>query len=218
MYVLINEMLSLTARKPLNRWANDRIQPGSVGSVGDANMRVRYKQNMPDAEMRFEPGTSGKALSRLGSILTDGDMNDGDMTRVNDDFFGGERNDRVANGWRFQDLRIPDTEMEPIQGGTPQYSWRNRIATVFDAKRTGEGFLPLPGPFQLGPGQTARGGSMPRTVAIQGDETDVFARPAISSLVDTDPTMSNAGRPTGRAFGTAGRSSIPSFLLDRRLS
>lgn len=57
-------------------------------------------------------------------------------------------------------------------GGTPQYSWRNIVANTFDAKRTGDKFLPLPGPFALKAGQIPRGGNFPRvTDIIPGDVT-----------------------------------------------
>lgn len=57
-------------------------------------------------------------------------------------------------------------------GGTPQYSWRNIVANTFEAKRTGDKFLPLPGPFALKAGQIPIGGSFPRvTDIIPGDLT-----------------------------------------------
>ncbi|MBF9645471.1 hypothetical protein IAI43_12105, partial [Streptococcus pseudopneumoniae] len=53
---------------------------------------------------------------------------------------------KTQHGLVYQDLRAPDTTLEPIMGSTGRYPWYNKIATIYEAKRTGDLFLPLPGP------------------------------------------------------------------------
>ena len=63
----------------------------------------------------------------------------------------------------MQDMRAPDTLHEPVMGSTPSYSYNNKIATNYESKRTGDKFLPLPGPYIPSPGEITRGGAYPHT-------------------------------------------------------
>ena len=49
------------------------------------------------------------------------------------------------------------------------------MANTFDAKRTGDKFLPLPGPFALKAGQIPRGGSFMRVTDIVPGDVPVEA-------------------------------------------
>ena len=62
--------------------------------------------------------------------------------------------------------RMPDTKTEPMVGATPGYSFKNKVATCYEAKRTGSNFLPLPGAYFPAENQTIRGGMYPRTTDI----------------------------------------------------
>ena len=169
--------LSIDEIRPLNRWDHCRIQPGNVGSVGDCLVQPRLKHSAPDMPLRFDP-----YFSHGNSVVNGSNINNGTRTsyasgggpaRTVDSNWGGRRNFKVRNGWIYQDMRSPDTLHEPINTGTPQYSWHNKIATAYEAKRTGNMFLPLPGPYLLHPSETPRGGIVPRIVDDESQERDI---------------------------------------------
>ena len=58
-------------------------------------------------------------------------------------------------------MRAPDKLVTPYVGETPDYSWHNKLATVYEAKRTGNLFLPLPHGYIPSPGEMERGGAFP---------------------------------------------------------
>ena len=61
------------------------------------------------------------------------------------------------------------------------------MANTFDAKRTGDKFLPLPGPFALKPGELPRGGNFMRvTDIVPGDVTVEAAK--LQPIVGTTST------------------------------
>jgi hypothetical protein len=69
-----------------------------------------------------------------------------------------------------QDLTQPDTLVEPFVSSLGDYTWRNKVATTYEARRTGENFLPLPGEYRLAPGEISRGGQQVRvTDIVPGD-------------------------------------------------
>lgn len=84
---------------------------------------------------------------------------------LEDSRWAGNRNFKTNVGWRVEDITQPDTFVEPFVASLGDYSWRNRIATTYEARRTGENFLPLPGEYTLHPGEISRGGSVPSVVA-----------------------------------------------------
>lgn len=77
----------------------------------------------------------------------------------------------------YQDLRAPDKLTQPLMGSTPDYSWHNKLATNYEAKRTGDKFLPLPGGYQPSPGELTRGGMYPMT-------TDLVPGQAPGSIIE----------------------------------
>lgn len=80
---------------------------------------------------------------------------------------GGRRHFKYREGYIFQDMRAPDKSTEPLMGATPDYSWHNRLATVYDAKRRGDKFLPLPGGYALEANQVLRSGTFPRITDVE---------------------------------------------------
>jgi hypothetical protein len=159
------------AVKPINRWAYDFIQPGNVGSVGDVNVTPRLRNSSPDMPVRFDPEFYWG--QRLGMNVQNG-------TSLN--FWGNQFPQkldsnwdlrpgfRTSHGWIHQDLRAPDKIHEPKVGQLPQFSWDNKIATTYNAMRTGNMFLPLPGRYGLPLSETPRGQVIPRIVDTeQGD-------------------------------------------------
>jgi hypothetical protein len=150
-------MTTLAQPKRLN--LVDTIIPGKVGSVGDTNSTLRLAQSAPDLPMRFNPQLLSNPAN--GSFSTA-------QPYVSDSSWNMGRGEQTAYGLMQQDLRPADKLHEPTLGAIPQYQWRNKLATVYEAKRTGNKFLPLPGAYTLAPGEMARGGQVVRTTDIEG--------------------------------------------------
>lgn len=134
-------------------------QPGMVASVGDALIFPQLKTSLPDMPIREDPVFANRTGN--GSIMTP-------QPYVLDSNWNMGRSENTAYGLRQQDIRAPDRLHEPTLASVPQYMWRNKVATVYEAKRRGDKFLPLPGPYQLAPGEMARGGQVVRTTDIEG--------------------------------------------------
>ena len=143
------------------------ISPGIVGSVGDVLGSVRMKQSAPDMPMLYDSDYYGKNEERVGSNVQDGFSysytSGGGPARLLD-FNLNRPSMKINHGWRYQDLRAPDKSLGERMGSTGRFDWYNRVANIYEAKRTGELFLPLPGGYQPGDG-VPRGGQVPRIVA-----------------------------------------------------
>lgn len=150
-------MTTLARPKRVNNMENAR--PGMVGSVGDAMITGQLATSMPDLPIRWDPVFADR--SDNGSLLTP-------QPYVFDSAWNMGRHEQTAYGLIQQDLRAPDKLHEPTLGVVPQYQWRNKLATVYEAKRTGAKFLPLPGGYQVAPGEMVRGGQVVRTTDIEG--------------------------------------------------
>jgi len=157
--------LSIDEFRPMNRWNHSFIQPGNVGSVGETLVQVRYKQSAPDLPMRYDPLFSHKNMVSNGSNVQNGTIvsydSGGGAARTISSNWGGRRHFKVRHGWIMQDLRAPDKIHEPATGEIPSYDWNNKIATAYDSFRTGNLFLPIPGPYTPAYGEFARGGEGP---------------------------------------------------------
>lgn len=142
------------------------IVPGKVGSVGDVLASVRLKQSTPDMAMRYDKSFSGIAESLHGSNVQDGYSysftSGGGPARTLDSRLE-RKSFKTNHGWVYQDLRVPDTTLEPIMGSTGRYDWYNRVANTYQAKITGDMFLPLPGEYR--PTSMTRGNQIPRIIA-----------------------------------------------------
>ena len=153
-----------------NSYNNQRCAPGPVGSVGDVIGSVRFKHSSPDAPLRFDPYFIASRLKVIGSQISDGDhanyVSGGYGARTLDTRWTPNRSFKTNIGWYMQDLRPADKLVEPYVGTTLDYSWRNKIATTYDVKRTGSKFLPLPGGYQLAPGEEPRGAT-PRVTNVE---------------------------------------------------
>lgn len=159
--------------RPLNRWSNDYISPGVQGSVGDTLLGVRLRQSAPDMPMRWAKNFSGANEVFLGSNISDGQSvgydSGGGPARLYDSSWGSGRQFRTSVGWRVEDITAPDKNVEPFMSSLGDYTWRNKVATVYEALRTGENFLPVPGPFRPGDGEIPRAPSVRVTDVIGGD-------------------------------------------------
>ena len=160
------------------------ISPGVVGSVGDALGGVRLKQSTPDMPMRYEAAFSGANAPITGSNVQDGfsySYSSGGGPAKTLEKTWANRGFRTNHGWTYQDLRAPDTTLEPVMGSLGRYNWYNKIATVYEAKRTGDLFLPLPGAY--GPKDITRGSQVPRVVESI-NPTDKFLSPLGKQLTE----------------------------------
>ena len=149
-----------------NHW---EIRPGPVGSVGDANMQIRYAQNMPDSDMLFSQTFGGSNLKYLGSNVQDGSFGSGGSARTIIRKFGIRPGQKTAVGWMKQDLIPTDRTTDPLSAPLGPYTWNNKRAQVFRAKISGQAFLPSPGGYDksLLQGRNARGNQHPRIVLTE---------------------------------------------------
>jgi len=141
-----------------------RISPGLVGSVGDVLASVRLKQSTPALPMRFDPAYEPMYGSNVQDGFSYSFTSGGGPAATEQQVRRFHPPERSVVGTRYQDMRAPDKTLEPIMGSTGRYDWYNRVANVYQAKVTGDMFLPLPGPFE--PRSVTRGGQVPRIVAI----------------------------------------------------
>lgn len=147
-----------------------------VGSVGDPLSSVRLKQSNPDMKMRWDKEFSGKNAPRHGSNIQDGYTysftSGGGPGRIHEYGYYGNSSFRTDHGWVYQDLRAPDVTHEVVMGSTGRYTYHNKIATLYEAKRTGKMFLPLPGEYA--PTKLTRGNQVPRVVNSMTANTPRF--------------------------------------------
>jgi hypothetical protein len=154
--------------RPFQTQSYQRIQPGSVGSVGDVLGQIRIKQSYPDAPFAWDPTFSNLGESRLGSGVQNGQegsyMSNG-MGPVTVDLGWSSRKSHKSNlGWVYQDIKETDKLVVPIDYPAPRYHWNNTVAKVCEARVTGDKFLPAPGPFA--PESITRGNQIPRSTSL----------------------------------------------------
>ena len=151
----------------LNRWNNNYLQPGVVGSVGDTNLMIRLKHSAPDLPLRWSTNTAFSRLPNYGSNVQDGSIpsyfsSSGSARLLDTKWNGlfylipGNRHMNTSTGWLFQDLRSTDLYHEPIVGSQGDYTWHNQVGDVYRARHAGERFLPLPNGYGLQTGQIPR--------------------------------------------------------------
>jgi hypothetical protein len=134
------------------------MNPTNTGSVGDVLPVVRLKQSSPDLPARYMDVTRTP-----GSYISTG-------LRVIDNQWTGKRSFKTNIGWEIQDLQENDLYVEPYVGSLGNFGWRNKVANIYESRRTGELFLPLPGRFGLTSRDVPRGGNVMRVTDIAGEE------------------------------------------------
>lgn len=164
------QMTTLSRPRRLNQMETAR--PGGIASVGDTLVCSQLATSYPDAPIRF---SENYYRNDLGSNITIEPF-------VYDSSWNMGRSENTAYGIMQQDLRAPDRLHEPTLQSVPQYQWRNKIATVYQAKRTGNKFLPVPGAYVPAPGEMVRGGQVVRTTDIEGLYTVVENQQASPSV------------------------------------
>lgn len=154
--------------KPLNIWDKTSIRPGPVGSVGDALVSVKYKKSanyLPDRYDPIFPANNKVAGANVSDGMWYGYVSGGRVARTLQKPLGLQRGFKTAVGWLHEDVRRTDTSRQPIMGSTGQWGWKNKVATVYQAKRTGEMFLPEPMGYDSSQTSNPRGSQIPRIVA-----------------------------------------------------
>jgi len=208
-------MLSISSIRPLNRWDHSSIRPGPVASVGDVLQSVRLKASLP-GDFHWDASTYGNNESLHGSNVQNGQYrsfsNGGGPARTRDSNWPLNRSFKTVHSWIHEDLRAPDRRIEPVMGAQPQYSWRNKIATVDNSLHTGELFR-RNGPGIIPPTGPLRGGMFPRiTDVVQGDPLD--------APIDAGPDLAEPNFHPGSSFTsnskTINRSSNPSSHMRER--
>lgn len=136
---------------------------------------------------------------------------------------------KTQYGWKWQDLRAPDTLHEPVLNELAQYSWKNKIATTVHAADLSPAnrFVPRrsAAPFVVPRDYVPRGGQVPRvTDLVEGDGrvtplTPNVQAPPITSLAGaaSDATLGLLFDGTGAGGGGApftpsGRSEVPTSI------
>lgn len=148
-----------------NHWT---IRPGPVGSVGDVNMQVRLKHNMPDAPLRYDKQFSGKNLKYLGSNVQDGSFGSGAPARTISRKMGIRNAEKTDIGWRKQDVIPVDRTTQPKFASLGPYTWNNQRAQVFRAKISGQAFMPAPMGYDKSVAKgVLRGNQNPRVVLTE---------------------------------------------------
>lgn len=207
-------MESVSAYRQRNRHMNNFIQPGNVGAVGDVLGAVRLHQSMPDMPMRWDTTFSPGNDKRSGSNVQDGQSVSWESgfggARVVSGAFGGGRQFRTNRGYIIEDIKPADMLVEPFVSSLGDYTWRNKIATTYQALRTGKQFLPVPGPYQLHPGELGRGGNVPTVQTVEGVEPLSGDNAVIGGPQDqtNNPVVAGAygpGRTSNQNLGYGGR-------------
>lgn len=134
------------------------MNPTNTGSVGDVIPTVRLKQSSPDLPARYVDVTKTP-----GSYISTG-------LRTIDNEWTGKRSFKTNVGWEIQDLQETDNYVEPQVGSIGNFSFRNKVANIYESRRTGAQFLPLPGRFGLTNRDVPRGGNVMRTTDIAGEQ------------------------------------------------
>lgn len=199
------------------------ITPGIVGTVGDTIGSIRLKQSAPDMAMRYDSQFSGPQEVRLGSNVQDGFSysyaSGGGPARTLDSKLE-RKSFKTVHGWIHQDLRAPDKLLGERLGSTGRYDWYNRVANIYQAKVTGDMFLPLPGVFA--PTSMTRGSQVPRIVAkdypragpphpsLWGDPGEVIGS------VCVDPNGKRTFREKG--FGGSSATNVPGKISSQPTS
>lgn len=162
------------------------ISPGVVGSVGDVLTQTRLTHTGPELPLRFQ--YTPDRIKHMGSNVQNGDMNNYEgngVYKMHENQWGGRRDFKTAIGWRHQDLRAPDKRYEPAQSFSFS-AFDNLQHKVFESRRTGDKFLPLPHGYSPGENMQPRGGSTPNIVAIAGGNETPQPNSVVTNPVTTE--------------------------------
>jgi hypothetical protein len=152
------------------------FRPGRQGPVGMTSKLRRLRSNTPFDPPHYDPYLSGHRIGMLGANVQDGDTisycSGGGPPKLIRRKLIGNRGFKHAYGRIIQDIIPPQKTHIPQPISLGPYSWRTKLAMVHRVGKGQKAFSIIPGPFELGPGELARGGSTPRSTVIV-DETEL---------------------------------------------
>jgi hypothetical protein len=190
---MIYNKMEILIKRRFNRWDNDSIRPGPVGSVGDTNVQVMLRKSAVDMPERFDPTFSGKNAEWSGSNVSDGSYlgwtsGGGSATVISKALPNFQTGGKTNVGWVTQNIVAADRTRETKLTPLGRYGWDTTVGSVVRAKTTGDYFLPLPGGYEK-QGLT-RGSQFPRVIAESMGEG--VALPAADVNL-TDPVFGETG-------------------------
>lgn len=186
----------------------EQCSPGVVGSVGDVLGQTRLKHSAPDLPLRFK--YTGSEIQHLGSNVQNGSIANYEgngIYQLEDSHWGGRRDFKIANGWKHQDLRAPDKRYESVTAPTFS-SFDNLAHSIFEARRTGDKFLPLPHGYEPPQNFQSRGAAPVITAIAGGDftpqPTSVVTNPIVAAPNATDLRREISAPVVAASYGERG--------------
>src|SRR3972149_4174014 len=181
-YVCTRYMEPIISQRPHQAFLCRSFDAGMVGQLGDTINRTRGRSSAPDLPMLWSGETTGNKVLRYGTKLADGDLSStnngylkmGGHGRLNSTRWNRTVRDfKTQVGRSFRDIVTPDKSTDVTMRGLPKYTYRLQVSRVLNAKRYRQKFLPLPGKYDVPPGQIPRGGLYPRVTdqVINGEST-----------------------------------------------
>ena len=154
---------------PYQRWSDSFIWPGVTGSVGDVNVTPKLKTSCIELPRREERAFSGNRMCHAGTMVQNGD--EGNYYHalgpvLIDSNWSGRRR-KIQNGWFKMDLQSPDLMTEPFVSQLGDFSWRNKVARVFEKP------VDMIPPGEFGSNGIPRGGAVPRIIDF-AQEDDMY--------------------------------------------
>lgn len=188
------------------------LSPGAVGSVGDALGQVQLKTSCPEQPIRNSFSAAQNVMH--GSNVQDGQ--DANFIRYGQPYVIDKKlvnlSIKTPYGWTTQDVRASDKRYEPTLSQTFS-SFEGLAARTYNARLTGNLFLPLPGAYEAGPNQIPRGGLTPRiTDLAAGDFT-----PGQGSVV-TNPIVMEPQKGLGQYQQNPDYNRLFAYLPEKRNS
>lgn len=142
-------------------------RPGKVGSVGEVQVRTRFRQSCAEMPWSVDPYWTGARANKLGSNVQDGNTTSftgGGPASTTLKGWNGNRSFKHQYGYSIHDVQSADLYNEPIVSSSLGKSgWNRKVARTRNVKG-GSLFMPM--------GYTAtgrpRGGLYPTTEGFGG--------------------------------------------------
>lgn len=169
---------------------------GRVGSVGEVNVRTRFRQSCAEMPWSYDPYWTSKRSTKLGSNVQDGHtvsyFSKGGPASTNLGYWNGNRSFKHQYGYTMHDLQPINLSKIPIDSELPKFGWNRKVARTRYIK-AGPLFMPMG--YQatgkprggLYPTSSSFGGTTPASVAFDPQE---------APTVELDPNGPNQINPT----------------------
>ena len=191
-------------------------RPGNVGSVGEVNVRTRFRQSNAEMPWSVDPYWTGSRAHKLGSNVQDGHsksyITGNGPANTHQKGWNGNRSFKHQYGYSIHDLQSADLSTIPIETPQGRVSYKAKVARTRNVKAQGNFFLPM--------GYTAtgkpRGGLYPTATSFGGTTPASQAYdPAEAPVVNLDPeAVRRADNPLQAGPTNTGKQ--PDFMTDKR--